>query len=217
MRTCTASTLLVALLLAGTARVSAQTLEIQQKVEKDLELKKLEGLWVPKFLVTSRGVQEYPLKGRVLLFQKNDFVRMEGARPVMLGTFGIEPSAEAWQLDLMVTARDTWDFETADAPSPKPKNKFECACRLAGDLLTISYDAKGIGRPTDLKAGEGRYVVVYERERRAEVLKKFDGVALHIQSARRAAYTNAALPEVPVPPPQAELLEQAKQLDQKAK
>jgi hypothetical protein len=217
MRTRIISTLTVTLLLAGAARVSAQTLEIQQKVEKDLELKKLQGVWVPKLLVTRRGVEEYPLKGRVLLFQKNHFVRMEGARPVLLGTFGVEPSSVAWQLDLMVIARDPWDFETADAPSPKPKLKFECAYRVAGDLLTVSYDVKGIGRPTDLTAGDGRYVVVYERDTRAEAVQRFDGLALRMQSARHAAYAKSALPEGPVPPPQAELLEQAKQFDRKAK
>ena len=214
MRTWTVSTFVVALLLAGTARVSAQTLESQQKVEKDLEFKRLQGVWAPKFLVTNRGVEEYPLKGRALLFQKNDFVRMDGARPVMLGTFSIEPSAAAWQLDLTVTARDIWDFETADTPAAKPKNKFECAYRVAGDLLTIGYDAKGIGRPTDLKPSEGRYVVVYEREKRARVVQKLEGLGLRIQSARGAAYSKAALPEVPVPPLQADLLEQAKQAQQ---
>ncbi len=124
---------------------------------------------------------------------------------------------EAWQLDLMVTARDIWDFETADAPSPKPKSQFECAYRVAGDLLTISYDAKRIGRPTDLKAGVGRCVVVYERDKRAAAVNKLDGLATQIQSARRAAYTKAALAEVAVPLPHAELLEQAKQLEQKPK
>jgi hypothetical protein len=211
MRTWTVSNLVAALLLAGTAQVSAQTLEIQQKIEKDLELKKLQGVWVPKLLVTSRGVEEYPLKGRVLLFQGNDFVRMEGTRPVLLGTFGIEPSAEAWQLDLLVTARDAWDFEMADVPSPKARNKFECAYRVAGDLLTISYDTRGLGRPADLRAGEGRHVIVYEREKRAAVVNKFDGCALRLQSARDAAYGRSAHPTGTVPPPQGELLEQAKQ------
>ena len=144
MRTCTVSTLVVALLLAG--RASAQTLELQQKIEKSLELKKLQGVWVPKLLVSSRGVEEYPLKGRVLLFQKNDFVRMEGARPVMLGTFGIEPSAEAWHLDLMVTARDPRDGLAAGllAAADRWPDAGVVSVRAVGDALSPATIAAAV-------------------------------------------------------------------------
>jgi hypothetical protein len=198
MRICTASTLAVILLFAGTGRPNAQTLEIEQNIEKTLELKKLQGVWVPKFLITTRGLEEYPVQGRVLVFQQNDFVRMEGARVVMTGTFGINPSTEVWQLDLIVTGRKAWDFEfvTAEdaitidffppglavvvrAPSPlhtrkvepvepvqNPKERYACAYRVVGDLLTICYDLTGKGRPADLRPGEGRFVLVYQRDKK---------------------------------------------------
>jgi uncharacterized protein (TIGR03067 family) len=149
--------------LAGGMRAAGQPLDLD-KFERAIEHKRLQGIWLPKYLVTENGVEPYPLQGRALAFMDSNFLRSEGQRIVLAGTFRIDPFKRA--LDLIVESRDPWDVETV-AAGQKPPDKFECAYRVTGDLLTVCYDAAGKGRPGDLKTGPGRTVVVYERQKEA--------------------------------------------------
>jgi uncharacterized protein (TIGR03067 family) len=149
--------------LASGTRAAGQPVDMD-KFERAIEHKRLQGMWLPKYLVTEDGVEPYPLQGRAMAFMASNFLRSEGQRIVLAGTFRVDPSKR--HLDLIVESRDPWDVETVPA-GQKPPDKFKCAYRVAGDLLTVCYDATGKGRPGDLKPGPGRTVVAYERQKEA--------------------------------------------------
>jgi hypothetical protein len=143
----------------GTARVHAQTPEVQKKVEEGLELQRLQGTWAPHLLVTTQGAEDYPLAGRGLYFHGSEFIRTEGKRSIAAGSFKVEEG----YLRLTVKDRSPWDLEAGEI-----KEKAQYAFKVEGDLLTLCYSTGNKGRAGDLTAGEGRQVVVYRRQAKAE-------------------------------------------------
>jgi uncharacterized protein (TIGR03067 family) len=156
----TATALLVFLVLGAPSR--AQPLPKHpdpDMMKRVIEQARLQGEWLPKYLLTKDGIEPYPLKGRGLDFTDNTFVQTEGRRRVQAGTFRLEPSSRG--LDLIVEQHDYWDVD-ATPQKPKVPHTRKCGYRVTGDLLTVCYTA-GKDRPDDLKPGVGRTVVVYER------------------------------------------------------
>lgn len=146
----------MALVLFTTTGANAQTAEMIEKVERELTLKRLQGVWVPDLLVTAQGAEAYPLSGRTLAFlEDNQFARFEGKRNVASGTFKYEDGF----LRLTIEDRNPWDLEAADT-----KQKLQYAFRVGGDLLTLCYSVGDKGKADDLTPGEGRVVVVYKRQ-----------------------------------------------------
>ena len=144
-------------LLLPTAPANAQTPEMIEKVERQLTLKRLEGVWVPDLLVTPQGAEAYPLGGRSLAFlDGNQFIRIEGRRRVAGGTFKVEDGF----LRLSVEDRTPWDLE-----APGVREKVQYAFQVEGDLLTLCYTVGDKGKAGDLSPGEGRQVVVYKRQK----------------------------------------------------
>ncbi len=141
---------------------TAQTPEMIEKVEKGLELKRLEGAWIPKYLVTSDGLEYYPVQGRALVFTDKTFARIEGQKLVHSGSFKI--SLKERHLDFTVEETKSWDVEKF-TEEPKVPFTLNCTYRVTGDLLTICQTGVGKKHPDDLKPGEGRTVVVYERQK----------------------------------------------------
>src|SRR6516162_3823054 len=156
MRVFSPSLLVVFMLVAGIEKLGAQTPEIQQKIDRELDLKRLQGTWVPDLLVTAEGAEPYPLAGRALLFDRSDFIRVEGKRAVASGSFNIEDGF----LRLSIKDRKPWDLEAAIA-----KDKVQCAYKIDGDVLTLSYSVGNVGKAGDLTPGENKQVVVYKRQR----------------------------------------------------
>ena len=147
----------LALPLLAAPQAGAQTPEMIERVERQLTLKRLEGVWVPDLLVTTQGAEAYPLGGRMLgLLEGNQFVRFEGRRNVAGGTFKVEDGF----LRLTVEDRTPWDLE---APDVRPKTQY--AFKVEGDVLTLCYSVGDKGKADDLSPGEGRQVVVYKRQR----------------------------------------------------
>src|SRR5262245_25527958 len=80
-------------------------------MKRVLEQGRLQGEWLPKFLLTKDGIEPYPLKGRTLEFADNTFTLTEGRRRVQAGTFSLDPSSRG--LDLIVERHDAWDVGAA--------------------------------------------------------------------------------------------------------
>jgi hypothetical protein len=146
----------LALSLFTTSAATAQTPEIIEKVERELALQRLQGVWVPDLLITPHGAEAYPLAGRALFFDGSAFGRVEGKRAIASGTFKVEDGF----LRLAVTDKSPWDLEGADI-----RAKLQYAFKVDGDLLTLCYSVGDKGKPDDLSPGEGRQVVVYKRQR----------------------------------------------------
>jgi hypothetical protein len=146
----------LALSLFTTSAATAQAPEVIAKVERELALKRLQGVWVPDLLITPHGAEAYPLAGRALFFDGSAFGRVEGKRTVASGTFKVEGGF----LRLAVTEKSPWDLEGADL-----RAKLQYAFKVDGDLLTLCYSVGDKGRSDDLSPGEGRQVVVYKRQR----------------------------------------------------
>jgi RNA polymerase sigma factor (sigma-70 family) len=142
----------------GTANVSAQSREVQQKVETNLELQRLQGVWVPQLLLTTKGAEAYPLAGRALYFHGSEFVRIEGRHTVASGSFRVEDG----YLRLQVKDHTPWDLEAADI-----RESTQYAFRVEGDQLTLCYSIGNKGKAGDLTPGKGRLVVVYRRQAKA--------------------------------------------------
>jgi uncharacterized protein (TIGR03067 family) len=130
-------------------------------MKRVLEQARLQGEWLPKYLLTTNGIEPYPLKGRALDFTDNNFTQTEGRRRVQAGTFSLDPSSRG--LDLVVEQHEAWDVG-ATPQKPTVPRTLRCGYRVSGDLLTVCYTA-GKDRPSDLTPGVGRTVVVYERLR----------------------------------------------------
>jgi hypothetical protein len=119
-----------------------------EKLDRQLTLKRLEGVWVPDLLVTTRGAEPYPFGVRSLaLLDGGVFARTEGKGAVSSGTFKVEDGF----LRLSVEERALTDLE---APAPRPKLQY--AFRVEGDVLTLSYSLGDGGKAGDLTPGEGR-------------------------------------------------------------
>ncbi|AWM35881.1 hypothetical protein GobsT_63880 [Gemmata obscuriglobus] len=147
----------LALLLLISSEANAQTAEAIEKIDRQLTLKRLEGIWVPDLLMTPQGAEAYPLAGRSLALLDGDkFIRLEGKRNVASGTFKVEDGF----LRLTVEDRNPWDLETSDT-----KQKVQYAFKVEGDVLTLCYSVGDKGKAGDLSPGEGRQVVVYKRQR----------------------------------------------------
>jgi hypothetical protein len=137
------------------AKVSAQTPEIQKNLENNLALKRLQGVWLPQLLLTTKGAEAYPLAGRALCFQGSEFIRIEGKRTVASGSFKVEDG----YLRLTVKDRTPWDLEAPAIPQ-----NTQYAFRVEGDQLTLCYSIGNKGKAGDLTPGKGRLVVVYRRQ-----------------------------------------------------
>lgn len=144
------------LLIGSVGRLTAQTLDIQQKIETELALKRLQGIWVPDLLLTTEGAEAYPLAGRALYLDAGSFARIEGKRTVATGTFTVEHG----YLRLNIKDRSPWDLEAADV-----KDRVQYAFKVEGDLLTVCYSVDNKGKAGDLTPGVGRQVVLYKRQR----------------------------------------------------
>jgi hypothetical protein len=161
MRTRIASTALLVLFVLGAPSPAEPLPENPDPdmMKRVLEQARLQGEWRPKYLLTTNGIEPYPLKGRSLDFTDNSFAQMEGRRRVQAGTFSLDPFGRG--LDLIVEQHDAWDVG-ATPQKPKVPHTLQCGYRVYGDLLTVCYTA-GKDRPADLAPSAGRTVVVYER------------------------------------------------------
>jgi hypothetical protein len=177
--------LVATLFLADTIKVDAQTAEIQQKVERQLQVKKLQGAWVPYLLVTTQGAEAYPLTGRALHFDRSEFTRIEGKRVVVSGSFEI---AEGF-LRLTVKDRKPWDLEAGEA-----KGKTQYAFKITGDILTLCYSVGNKGKAGDLTPGTGRQVVVYKRDQIPEA-NKAEMAAVRIREILETPISTNDLPK----------------------
>ena len=149
------TTVFLTLLVAHPAALTAQTPEIQQKVEAALELERLQGVWVPESVVRKSGIEKYPLKNHSLIFKGTTFQRKDGDKTFMEGRFVIDPSTEPKRMDMTLTDRN---------PPAANANTVLAVYKREGDTLTICYDVGSKGRPEDLKPGENRSVIVYKRK-----------------------------------------------------
>ncbi len=159
-------------LFAG-AGAFAQTPEAIAKVEYDLAMKRLQGVWIPDSLITADGLQVYPVKGRALVFSQNEFARLDGNKVVQGGKFALFP-ADPGVIDFNITDRDDWDLERATATPDKPLKKQKAVFKIDGDVLTVAYPVPGRNRPDDLRAAPHRQVVVYKRQVEKVVEPKVD-------------------------------------------
>lgn len=147
----------LALALAAAGPAAAQSPEVIDRVERELTVKRLQGAWVPDLLFTPEGAEPYPLAGRALYFDKDNFVRLEGKKVVAQGTFRAEAGG---LLRLTVTAAQPWDLESGGGPA---KGEQRYAFKVDGDVLTLCFVAGNKAKAGDLTPGEGRQVVVYRR------------------------------------------------------
>lgn len=151
-----------AMILFTASAVTAQTPNIVDKVEYDLSMKRLQGIWIPEFLITDAGLEAYPLKSRMLYISETDFARFDGGKNVQSGKFALF-MGEGNAIDFQITDRLEWDLERANAIPDKPLKKQKALFKVEGDILTIAYPAPGRGRPDDLRAAAHRQVIVYKR------------------------------------------------------
>ena len=154
------------LTLLSRSSVNAQSPAVIERVERELTLKRLQGIWIPDLLVTKEGAESYPLKGRRLYFAGTDFARIEGNRTIAMGSF----KAEDGILQLKVSDPTPWDLEAADS-----KDQVTFAYRVESDLLTLCFSADGKVKAGDLTPGAGRQVVVYKRQPADEPVKRAPG------------------------------------------
>jgi uncharacterized protein (TIGR03067 family) len=139
----------VCLLIIATTTLFAQTPEIQKQVSIDLELKRLEGTWVPQSINRDGKGEERggKLKSDSFVFKGKTFQRQKNGRTIMEGRLEVDPTKTPKALDMVVTA----------------KKRSAAVYDLAGDTLTVCFDTSGQGRPAELKAGKNRSLVVYQR------------------------------------------------------
>ncbi|VTS07508.1 hypothetical protein [Tuwongella immobilis] len=147
--------LVAALVLTPTSWAVAQTPDVVTRVESELAQKRLQGVWIPQWLVTKPGVGAYPLSGRALIFERDTVIRTEGKRTVASGTFSIESGL----LRLHFVDRQPWDLEHGPI-----RSKLNYSFKIDGDLLTLCLAADDKLKPTDCAPGEGRQVVIYQRQ-----------------------------------------------------
>ena len=152
--------LLLSLGFATTGR--AQTPAIQTKIDNQLNLKRLQGAWVPAFLITEAGLEAYPVQGRMMVIQNLDFARFDGQKNVQSGTLTFYPGDGA-SIDFNLNDRLDWDLERANFTPDKLLRKQKALFKIDGDVLTVAYPVPGRHRPDDLKAGPHRQVIVYNR------------------------------------------------------
>ncbi|WP_020469566.1 hypothetical protein [Zavarzinella formosa] len=152
----------LALLLTVSAGM-AQTPEMIARVEFDLTMKRLQGVWIPEFQITGDGLEAYPVKGRSLIVSGTEFARLDGGKNVQSGTIALflgDPGV----MDFNITDRIDWDLERANFTPDKLIRKQKTMFKVDGDVLTIAYPVPGRNRPDDLRAAPNRQVVVYKRQ-----------------------------------------------------
>jgi len=140
--------------LAASAGLFGQTAEIQDQLDTALELKRLEGTWVPESVnLNGKGpVRSAEIKAESFVFKGKSFQRKKNGKLVFEGKLEINPTKRPKTLDMLVTNRKTpgWLLGVYE---------------LTGDTLTVCSDVSGKGRPAEVKAGADRSLVVYKRQR----------------------------------------------------
>ena len=122
-------------------------------MKRVLEQARLQGEWLPKYLLTTNGIEPYPLKGRALDFTDNSFTQTEGRRRVQAGTFSLYPSSRG--LDLVVEQHDAWDVGvTHQNPKVPVPGRGYCERRPAHCLLAKL--ARTVRRPNPRQADRRR-------------------------------------------------------------
>lgn len=141
----------------------AQTPKIVNQLERDLVGKRLQGIWLPKLLVTSDGAQKYPVAGRAMIIQGTDFARTEGDFIVQSGTIELFLGDQT-AIDFIITNRVDWDFERANTIPEKNLNRQKARLKIDGDMLTIVFSQPGRARPDDFTATAKTQVIVFNRQ-----------------------------------------------------
>jgi uncharacterized protein (TIGR03067 family) len=146
--------LAISCFLAAFPDVGGQTSEIQEQVQIKLELKRLEGTWVPESInVNGKGeVRDDKIKTESFAFKGQSFQRKKNGKTILEGRLEINPNLTPKTLDMIVTNR-------------KPAGKSLGVYELKGDTLTVCFDVTGKGRPAELRAGVDRSLVVYKRQK----------------------------------------------------
>lgn len=157
------------LIITAASTGFSQTPGIVARVDNELNLKRLQGTWVPEFLITDAGLEAYPLKGRSMIIADLAFARFDGTKNVQSGslTFYIGDGAS---IDFVINDRLDWDFERLNHTPDKVLRRQKALFKIEGDVLTIAYPVPGRNRPDDLKAASHRQVIVYKR-----LVDKVDG------------------------------------------
>ena len=142
------------LVLAASVKLAGQTPEIQGEVNATLELKRLEGTWVPQSInVNGKGeVRDAKVNAESFVFKGKSFQRKKDGKTILEGRLEVDPTQNPKTLDMVVTNR-------------KPAGKSLGVYELKGDTLKICFDVAGKGRPVEVKAGVDRSLVVYKREK----------------------------------------------------
>jgi uncharacterized protein (TIGR03067 family) len=136
------------------ASLFGQTTEIQKEVETTLELKRLEGTWVPQSInVNGKGeVSDDKIKAESFVFKGKTFQRKKNGNTILEGRLEVDPTQTPKTLNMIV-------------PNRKPAGKSLGVYELTGDTLTVCFDVAGKGRPVEVKAGVDRSLVVYKRQK----------------------------------------------------
>lgn len=187
---------MLVLSLATVSAANAQNPAIVGRLDLDLNLKRLQGTWIPEFLVTDKGLEAYPLKGRSLIVSQNGFARFDGGKNVQSGTIALFPGDGA-SIDFIINDRLEWDFESATHTPDKLLRRHKALFKIDGDLLTIAYPVPGRNRPDDLKAGPHRQVVVYKHP-----IEKIEGAKDPEGGPKVDPPVGPTLPPMPIPVPQ---------------
>ncbi len=129
-----------------------QTSEIQKSLQIKLEYQRLEGAWLPESIDLNgtgpnRGEK---IKGEVFLFKGKTFQRRKNGKTIQEGRLDIDPTKTPKTLDMVMA---------------NGKGKSAAVYDLNGDTLTVCFDVAGQGRPSELKAGKNRSLVVYRRKK----------------------------------------------------